>query len=419
MLCSPAVCTRPLALSLLALSLPIACGGEDEAPPPPPALEVWIRDAVTGAPIAEAYVTVSSGGVFQAMQRTDAAGRWTGEVVAGMQEVLVAAPGYHPSPAPFRSPHSASAAAGQTARLEVALDPRPSASPGLILGRVTKDGAGVAGVLVTAAATVERAAVSDGEGRFVLLDLPLGDYRVEARLGGHVATPVEGRRVTAETPAEAELELVAAAGVAVSGSLGPGASATRVRLAHAATGAPVPGLEVAADPASAFSLGGVPPGRYRARAFLEDDALVLDPDLIRQQEDLELEIQDTAPAPIALPVAPSIAVLAPTGSSTVAALAEFRWTAHPDATFYVVEVRNTEGQLLWGGFDARGVPRFRVLGSTTSIRYGAQGNPTEALRPGYAYQFRVYAGLDVTTGEIFKLIGASEELAGRFRVSAN
>lgn len=419
MLCSPAVRTRRSALAPLGLAVLLSCGGETEETPPPPQLEVWISDAVTGGPIAEAYLTLSSGGVFQPMRRTDATGRWTGEVSAGVHELRVAARGYHPSPAPFRAALAAQASAGQTARIEVALDPRASSSDGLIEGRVTRGGSGVPGVLVTAAATVERAGLSDGEGRFVLLDLPLGDYRVEAHLGGHVAPAAEGVRAGAGEPGSANLELAAAAGVVVSGTLGAGAGPTRVGLAHGGTGEPVPGLEVAADSASGFSLGGVPPGRYRVRAFLEEDAQVLDPDLIRQREDLELEIQGEAPPALELPVAPSMLVLEPSASSTVSADASFRWSAHPDATFYVVEVRNVEGQLLWGGFDAFGSPKFRVVGSQTSIRYGAQGNPTEDLRPGHAYDFRVYAGVDVTTGEIFKLVGASEELTGRFRVSAN
>lgn len=417
MLCSRVVRTQLSALSSLGLLICLSCGGEEENTPPPPKLEVRIKDAVTGAPVGSAYVLPSLGGVSQPMQRADASGVWSGEVTVGQHEVRVSAPGYLPQPGPFGAPPSTTVGPGQTGVIEVELDPRSSTEPGSIEGRVTRAGSAVAGVLVVASATVERAGLTDAEGRFVLLDLPLGDYRVEARLAGHVAAPLESVRISAGAPGEANLELSAAAGVTLVGTLRAGASETTVHLVHAATGEPVPGLAGPASPSAGFSLSGVPPGRYRIRGFLEPDAQVLDPDLIRQQEELEFSIAEAAPATVELPAAASIELLAPTGSSTVGTEATFRWAAHPEATFYVVEVRNAEGQLVWGGFDARGTPRFRVLGSSTSIRYGAQGNPTESLAPGRLYRFRVYAGLDVTTGEIFKLIGASEELAGQFRVA--
>lgn len=384
--------------------------------PPAPRIEVRIADALTGAPISGARVFLSSNGVSQPMQTTDASGLWTGEVLAGRHQVRAQAPGFLDDPQPFFAPAEVTIAAGGTGSIALGLDPRPNAEAGSIEGRVTQGGQGAAGVLVIAIATVERAALTDADGRFVLFDLPAGEYRVEARLAGHAAEALTGVRVP-NAAGEVALELAPAAGVAVSGTLGPGAAATEVVLTHAGTGTLVPGLVAQATPESGFSIAGVAPGRYLLRSFLEADALVQSPDLIRELETLEIEVAATAPAPIEIPAAPSIALLSPTASSTLGPALEFAWTPHPEATFYVVEVKNASGQLLWGGFDARGVPRFRVLGSTTRIRYGAQGSPTESLELGHLYQFRVYAGLDVTTGEIFKLIGASEELAGRFRPS--
>lgn len=417
MLCSRIVQkSASLALSV-GLLLSVACGGEEELPPPP-RVEVRIVDATSGGAIGEAQVLLTQGGVSQPMHRTNGSGLLSIEIPPGRYEVRVQAAGYLAAPRPFLPAPALTAVEGQTVELEVGLDPRASPAPGTLSGRVLRAGAAVPGALVVAASTVERASFTDAEGRFVLLDLPPGDYRVEALLQGHGGEALPAVRVPDQTE-ELSLELSTAAGVAVSGTLGAGAGPTTVALAHAGTGEPVPGLEATATTDAGFSIPGVPPGRYRVRAFLEADALVVSPDLIRELEDLEVLVESAPPASIELPVAPSMEILSPTLTGTVGADAEFLWRAHPEATFYVVEVENVLGQNLWGGFDARGVPRFRVLGSSTRIRYGAQGSPTEPLHLGHAYRFRVYAGLDVTTGEIFRLVAASEELAGQFRVTAD
>ena len=45
--------------------------------------------------------------------------------------------------------------------------------------------------------------------------------------------------------------------------------------------------------------------------------------------------------------------------------------AYSGAEFYVVEVTDVLGQVIWGGFDARQNPTLRVLPPQTSVRYGS------------------------------------------------
>lgn len=416
MLCSRTVQKFALLPFSVGLLLSVGCGGEEE-PPPPPVLEVRIVDATTGSPVAGAQVLEGRPGTGYQRHQTDAQGVWSGEVSAGLRDLRVEAPGFNSSPAPFTRLTTDVSSTGVTV-VGVELEPRPETHPGLLSGRVTLDGAPGAGVLVTAAATINRAGLTDAEGNFMLFDLPPGEYRVEARRRNFRLQSLSAVRVPA-TDAPLLLELSNDPGFSVTGTTSFSTTPTEVALQHYETGEPLPGATVSTD-GGRFTIGGMPAGRYRVRAFLEEDDLVLSPDLIRTLEDLEVVLGDTDPIRVDVPSAPSMALLAPSATSTasVGSDFEFRWRPHEGATFYVVEVENAHGQVVWGGFDARGVPRFRVLGSSDRIRYGAQGSPIESLRPGNLYRFRVYAGLDVTTGEIFRLVAASEELAGQFRVNA-
>jgi hypothetical protein len=138
---------------------------------------------------------------------------------------------------------------------------------------------------------------------------------------------------------------------------------------------------------------------------------VLDPDLIRQRREPRVEITGTASAAVELPVADGIDGLV---ARTSSGGASFSWQADPGADFYVVEVTNALGQVVWGGFDANRRPLFRVLGGT-EIDFGALVPAAEPLQSGRRYRLRVYGAIDTTTGTLFELVSASEELEGVFR----
>ena len=84
-----------------------------------------------------------------------------------------------------------------------------------------------------------------------------------------------------------------------------------------------------------------------------------------------------------------------------------------DIDFFVVDLRDVSGRPVWGGFDARGAARTRILAPATSVAYAGP-----ALSPGALYQWRVYGAKENTlVVSNFDLVTASEALIGEFTVA--
>lgn len=389
------------------------CSSDPPPPPPPPTkLRFSVTDAASSAAIPKAVVVL--GPDFVRLTADDA-GKIELEVSAGPHAYRADAAGYVAIPEAFAKAPVAVAVAEQTIDVSVVLDPRPNAVPGgTISGKVTKDGQPVAGALIHAASTTDLSTLSDGDGRYVLFGLAPSLYTVTAYFGGHKSTtrPNVSAMVGMETK-DVDLVLSTDAGSTISGVIGAGAGSTSVAIALAATGQPIPGLVARAAFSGPYSVPGVPSGRFVVRAGLEPDGVALDPDVIRTGMLPTVELSGTASASVPLVMAPAVAGLTVTTSTGT----HFSWTAFPGAEFYVVEVRSITGQVLWGGFDARRAPRFRVRAPSTEINYGDLVPPIEALRPGQAYSLHVYAGKEVPQLSTFQLLGQSEELDGRFRAA--
>lgn len=388
------------------------CSSEEMAPPPPPPtiLAVTVTDATTGAAISGAEVTYVEAGDPLI---SDASGKVSKEVAAGKIRVRVQAAGY------LRGEEQlVTAAAEKTTSADVALDPRPGAvAGGSLRGKVTHmDGTPAADVLVVAASTVRFSALTDAAGRYALLGVAPNLYGVRAYAKGQRSSERTNVQVdVGKETKDVDLTLTPAAGGRVTGMLGMGAGTTSVALALASTGDPIPGLLARATFGAAYAIEGVPDGDFEVRAANEVDGTVIDPDLIREDMLPVAHVANAAAVTVDLPTAPSILGLSPTATTTDAR-PTFRWAAVPDADFYVIEVRNVAGQVLWGGFDARRNPKLRVLAPDTSVRYGDIAAASEELQPGRRYAWRVYAGVDTTTGTLFELIAASEQGAGSLRV---
>jgi len=395
---------RLLALAALVPLAPFACG-EEPPPPPPTILQLTVVDATTGAPISDAQV------LLPARSRTGGDGKISVETAPATYTVRVEAAGYISTPEPLERAVLIPVGANVTTTTVVKLEPRPGASgTGRITGKVTRGGAGVPGVLVLADATVSASAVTDADGTYSILGLAPNLYRVEAFLAAHRSSVKMNVSITDAEVTGTDLELTADAGATVGGMLGMGTGSSTIALALAATGDLVPGLSKGASFGGIWSIVGVPPGRFRVRAALERDGRVLDPELVRKMPPI-IDVADATMKTVDLPTAPALEGLTVRTGTTV----EFSWRAVAGASFYVVEVTNLQGQVLWGGLDARGQPNLRVLAPDTSVTYGAIVPPIEMLAPTRVYRVRVFAGREVPQMATFELIAASEEVDGRFR----
>jgi hypothetical protein len=179
----------------------------------------------------------------------------------------------------------------------------------------------------------------------------------------------------------------------------------------------VPGLSAVVSYGALYAFDGIPPGNFEIRAALELDGTAIDPDASMTGDRPQVTVTGTSTADIDLPTVPEVAIVSPTiASSTVSATPDFEWRPVPEARFYVLEVSNVLGQVIWGGFDFRRNPTMRLQAPASSLRFGSLAPPLQQLAAGKLYRWRVYAAIETSTGLLYDVIAASEVDAGQFRV---
>jgi len=270
-----------------------------------------------------------------------------------------------------------------------------SAGPGAIHGRVEIPDDD-AGVLVVAEASGQGSAViAARDGDYAIFNLAAGHYAVTAYARGHVYATTEVD-VTGDT--RLDLALTTAAPGALSGQVsivdsGGSSGATSVVAFIESTfdpvtgrGVPPPGLRAPSSGpptiTGAFTIDGVPPGKYVVVAAFENDGLVRDPDhCIAGTADVHVQVSagQTASIGTAFKVTGALAVMAPgaTQAEAVTAAPTLSWADDASEDHYVVEVFDAFGQRVWNTT----IPG--VSGGTPSVAYGGP------MTPGMYYQFRV------------------------------
>lgn len=403
-------------LPLATLGLVAACSDPPPPPPPPPTiLELTVKDAATGQGVAGAQVLLATADSALEVLVADGAGLvMLTEPAAGTYAVRALAAGYVTAPRLGQAQARVAVVEHETTTASVSLEPRPGATgAGRLTGRVTRGGAPMAGVLVVAQSTQPRSGWTDGAGRYAILGVPPNLYQVSAFIAGHASTTRANLQVGADQVIDGlDLELTASSGAVLSGRLMGGTGTSSVVLVHASTGEPVPGLTKRFALGGTYQIDGVPEGSYRVQAALEDDGETLAAQWALEHDPLEIDVVGTASVGFDLQLAAGMNGIQPATGETISATPTFRWPAVGTADFYVLELRDLAGQVVWGGFDARRFPRSPVLAPATSKAYDGP-----ALRPGNLYQWRVYAAEDVTTGQVFQLLQASEALGGEVRIS--
>jgi len=173
-----------------------------------------------------------------------------------------------------------------SALTDVGLVALPSAPAGSIAGKVQAPPAHGGVLVVAESGDAVATAVADRDGDYKIFNLAPGAWTVKAYAQGSNYTPVEA--TVAAAAVTANLDLSTAAASKVTGSISivdpEGAGATSVILVVESTfddllarGETPPGLR-AGNVTNAFTIEGVPAGRYVVLAGFENDGLVRDPD---------------------------------------------------------------------------------------------------------------------------------------------
>ena len=410
---------RRLLAFVLAASAAAACSDPPPPPPPPPPTQLSIRvvDATNDSAIAGAEVTILQLGQTLV---TDASGAILIDPIdPGSYTYRAQAAGYVLEPRARHDLKSTTVEKEKTTMLTIALDPRPNTTAGgTIEGNVTAAGAPVEGALVVATSLRAFVAYSDKAGHYRILGAEAPNlYSVTAFIQGYSSTTVNSVDLAVSDTKTADLTLTAGAGATVGGRLIGGTGTSSVVIAHKETRYTIPGLVAKGTLGGNYSISGVPPGTYEIYSGLEEDGVSFDAESLVDLSGYHLgptvNVVGTSSESVDLRYAAAILGVAPTDTSTVVAPPTFTWPSVQEANRYLVEVRNVLGQVIYGGFDQQGRPINPIQAPATMLRYdGAQ-----PLARGAFYSWRVYALKPVTTGALFEIVSASEELGGEFRVA--
>jgi len=402
----------------------------------PGILDVTVADAADNSPISEATVTVVNADTKAnvAWLLTDSNGRAQVTLNRGSYYVRISAQGYLQSPPPRQDAVAFQILDNITTSKTYHLTPDPNAiNSGQIRGTINNSaGYGLSGVLVIAkdsAQGITLSAISSGDGSYRLYNVPSGDYAVKGLIAGYrqVTDPGSVNVPPTTTISGIDRVLEMAANADLSGKvtfLAVVNGVIDITLLQPDTLDPIPGLNTYNSyGGNTYLLKSVPPGNYLAWASYRNDGYVMDPDSIRkfglptvtftsgggnQVQDFDV----TGAITITSPTNPANLIIPQTVSSSAPL---FQWRSYPSAKEYIIEVRDNQGQVIWGGYDSAGnILHSPIPAGSTSVRFNFDGSATSPLIVGETYRRRIYADNDAATG-IQGLISSSEQQMGLFR----
>ncbi|MFO7811072.1 MAG: carboxypeptidase-like regulatory domain-containing protein [Candidatus Delongbacteria bacterium] len=356
----------------------------------------------------------------------------------------VTAQGYYSSPAPNVTAVPFFVTAQDTSVQTRFLSVNEIADPGTITGSI--DPAAANFLVVADNGTEAFSTVSGHDGFFVLYNLPVDlTYSFSAYRSGYKVTSYAPETVAlsgADSTGNVTIMVDYFEGYTLTGKMDMRAtedsSGVDVVLRDPRTKSVIPGLKTrtyinpeAKAELGDYTLSGIPEGDFIAWASLENDGYVLDPDWLFQNPDgLNLSYPADSIKVLNFPCTGSIKIVSPTNPmdsiyavEADSATPEFKWVVTSSCSSrkeWFLEVRDINGNIMWGGFNADGTVNHDFIGpgtaDTLSVSYNFDGRGN-ALVPGEIYQWRIWA--DGGTNQdsfVQNLISASEDLMGLFKV---
>jgi hypothetical protein len=291
---------------------------------------------------------------------------------------------------------------------------------GRIEGKVEVPSNATGIVVVAESAGTGYATIAARNGDYAILNVPAGDYTVNAYTVDHNYTG--GTATVSSNTTKLDIKLSNDAASAITGQVsivdGGGATGTSIVLFVESTydpvtgrGVTIPGLRAprtgTPDITGTFTMEGVPAGKYVIVAAFENDGLVRDPDLCQAgTDDVHITVEPAAPLaiPDAFKLTGALAVIDPgaTGAQMVTGAPTFSWVDDSSEDQYLVELFDSYGQRVWMKTMAG------VSGGTPTMLYDGP-----ALQAGMFYQFRTTSSRQTTSTTTCN-ISRTEDLKGVF-----
>lgn len=415
-------------------------GGSDDSHTPMGTLSVNVADAIDDTPVYDASITVYDSSNILVTRDLTVDGNFEYSLSPGTYIIMVAAQDYLPVPPSNQSAIPFEIIDGQTTLQTVALEEHPDAgTTGQISGYTltpAPDLIGVSGVLVVAkddTLDLYASATTGPDGDYVIYNVTPGNYTLEAYLAGYreISESVTVDVVAADKYSADDIEMEAHANADLYGKvtfLAIVNGVVDITLVHPDTLDTIPGLSTQNQASElTYQLDSVPPGTYIAWASYRNDGYVMDPDSIRKfglpevvftesSGDLEQNFDVTGAVTITSPTnEPDLVVPVEVNTATPT----FTWLKYPSAKEYIVEVFDSNGETIWGGFnDLDEVQHAQIGQNATSAVFNFDGSATTELQDGEVYRWKIYADFD-DLQDIQGLISSSEDQMGLFKYVDN
>lgn len=393
-------------------------------------IEGVIKNATNSAPIPNARVLVfdantnapASNSIF-----SDDQGAYSFALVPGSYYVKITKLGFESIPPASITAVPFSVVLQQTATMDYQMTPITTAGLGTISGQVTASAKAVGGVLVVASGTsTGYSSVTDKNGNYFIYNVPAGAYFLKAWDSSYNSSSANVNLTSSGTSENNNLTLTTGASGSVTGSvtfLSTTNIEVDVTLVNPQTKETVPGL-ITNTSGGNYTISNVPAGTYIARASYSNDGKVTDPDWILKNGEPTVTV-GSSPVTLNFSVTGAISLSSPTNAaSSTQPLAvssvtpTFIWTAYASADNYVIEISDSNGNVIWGGFSNAGsVRKFVIPKTTTSITYNSNGTATLPLQNGQIYRWRIF-GCKADSGDPrgWKTISVSEDQQGLIKI---
>jgi hypothetical protein len=412
----------------------IGCSDDDNPTSPPPpiqtALKIVVKSSSDSSLIQNSNVVIFQAETKEAYLRdiSDTDGNAYFDCEEGNYYVELAAQGFDPSPATNVTPIPFYVMEHDTTTKTYYLDSNVVANSGYIKGFVEPAVNNCLIQAVTAGGTEKYATVSGPDGFFILYNIPFNTYTIEALKAGYQMDAVVNSTIPQATIYDSvTVNISPYAGSALSGSVSFLATTDTldvdIVLRDPITMAVIPGM-ITRELTGNYSLDSIPDGDFIACASFEYDGYVIYPDWIFKNPDgLDLSFPTDNNTTLNFSLTGSINMISPTNPADSiyafeadSLIPTFSWGPYASTKEWIIEVRDLNGNVIWGGFDASGVVQHQQISKDTySVEYNFDGSASANLVPGNIYQWKIYAD-DDTALNVQTLISASEDLRGVFTV---
>jgi hypothetical protein len=349
------------------------------------------------------------------------------DVDPGTFYVRISAQNFNELPPVNFSPLPFSAGAGNTLTFTYYLSPRDGQA-GMISGYVNPP---VGGILIKASEQMGNcySSYSGPDGYYVIFNVPYGTYNLGAAKNGYRSDSLYQVNISQSNQhRNQDINIYQVTGAALSGSvtfLAVNNGIVDVSILDRETKSAINGLSTVINESRLYNLAGIPKGEYLAWASFKNDGFVMDPDWIyRNPGGLNISFPaDSGSKALNFSVTGAVKLLSPTNPADSIIPAEidtlepmFMWNAYPQTKEYIIEVKDLNGNIIWGGYNSAGVIQHAVIPKeVTSVRFNFDGSASAQLKRGEVYQWKIYSDNDAVQN-IQTLLSSSEDLMGLFKV---